>query len=369
MRLRFPVILIPASLILALISSSVPSQAQSGISAGKKCETVGKVYSKAQKRLICTELSSGLSWQPDTTSYLIGIWNSINRNTVMKSADDSLTSPIYSPLVDKKLANNILSSIKTASSFWRREIKVENPIPILFYTEKDTSWYQDELLELGLSTTEVEGRLLQVEDEIRRNGTRSNMAGMNRYHGISWMEFMIGTKQKLIDLNSVISGPHEWSHFAQYEIIGTENLEYAPCWFVEGSAEFYGMLLGASNEKMIISMRKRQLSEKYPKNFLGMRYEVPQGWEKFLEENGPPITNSRYNEDCGINGTYPVGAAATEFLYSLRGQQGILDFMRQIGVYKDFKDAFRAVYGINWSMGKKLIADYIRTIASHNKIN
>lgn len=260
-------------------------------------------------------------------------------------------------------------TIEKASRFWQDQVTDDNEISVLFYTEKDTSWYRSELLKLGLTKDETSGKVQQVEDEIRRNGSRANMAGMNRYHGISWMEFMIGTEQKLIDLNAIMSGPHEWSHFAQFEVIGSENLKYAPCWFMEGSAEFYGMMLGASNRSTILSMRKRQLSERYPKNFSGMKYEVAQGWERFLEENGPQVSNPRYDEDCGINGTYPVGAAATEYLFSLKGHQGVLDFMKEIGVRRDFKSAFQAVYGMGWSAGKKLIADYIRAITSQNRTN
>lgn len=299
----------------------------------------------------------------------MNIWNSINQINSEKSQEATLNSPIYSPMVDKKLAGKILTSIDKAARFWQDQIPKEKLIPIFFYTEKDAAWYKGRLINLGLTIDEAAGKTKQVEDEIRRNGSHSNMAGMNLYHGISWMEFMIGTKQKLVDLNAVMSGPHEWSHFAQYQLIGSENLKYAPCWLMEGSAEFYGMMLGASSKSTVISMRKRQLTEKYPKNFPGMKDEVAKGWEQYLEENGPQVTNPKYDEDCGINGTYPVGAAATEYLFSLKGHQGILEFMEQIGNRRDFKSAFQAVYGISWSVGKKQIANYIRSISAQNQTN
>lgn len=359
----------PTCLTLTLVLASAPSEAKLDISIGKKCEKAGATYSKAEDKLICTKLKSGLFWQLDSTSSLIKMWKLISEIDAAKNKSENFITPIYSPKVKRILANSILSSIVKASRFWQDQVANNIVLPVFFFTENDVNWYKDELLNLGLTKDEVDSKFLQVQDEIRRNGSRSNMAGMNRYHGINWMEFMIGSKKSLVDLNAMMSGPHEWTHFAQYEVIGSENLEYAPCWFMEGSAEFYGMMLGALNQKTIFSMRKRQLSEKYPKNFLGMRYEVSQGWENFLEENGPPVTNPSYDSDCGINGTYTVGAAATEYLFLMKGQQGIVDFMSQIGTRKDFKSSFRSVYGIDWSVGKKQIANYIRTITAQNRIN
>jgi hypothetical protein len=356
-------------LTLTLVLASAPSEAKLDISIGKKCEKAGATYSKAEDKLICTKLNSGLFWQLDSTSSLIKMWKLISEIDAAKNQSENFITPIYSPKVKRILANSILSFIVKASRFWQDQVADNIVMPVFFFTENDVNWYKDELLNLGLTKDEVDRKILQVQDEIRRNGSRSNMAGMNRYHGINWMEFMIGSKKSLVDLHEMMVGPHEWTHFAQYEVIGSENLEYAPCWFMEGSAEFYGMMLGALNQKTIFSMRKRQLSEKYPKNFLGMRYEVSQGWENFLEENGPPVTNPSYDSDCGINGTYTVGAAATEYLFLMKGQQGIVDFMSQIGTRKDFKSSFRSVYGIDWSVGKKQIANYIRTITAQNRIN
>lgn len=297
---------------------------------------------------------------------MIGIWTSFRSLRDSKPAYDPPTLPLFSPKVEKKLAEKVLGTITDASRFWQEQVRSESVIPVFFYTEKDTAWYQSELLKLGLNKTEVAGKIRQYKDEISRNGSRSNMAGMNRYRGITWMEFMIGTQRKSIDLNSVTVGPHEWTHFAQFQVLGS-GLGYAPCWFMEGSAEFYGMMLGAMNKSTLVSMRKRQLSERYPRNFSGMKIEVTQGWEEYLEQNGPKVTNPRYDEDCGINGTYPVGAAATEYLLLLKGHQGILDFMDEIGGSRDFKSAFRIVYGMSWSEGKKQIANYIRAITSQNQ--
>jgi hypothetical protein len=65
-----------------------------------------------------------------------------------------------------------------------------------------------------------------------------------------------------------------------------------------------------------------------------------------------------------VNGTYQVGSIATSYLYSLKGNQGILDFLDLSASLRDYQAAAAQVYGVSWPTLRDAMAKYIRVVVA-----
>jgi hypothetical protein len=304
---------------------------------------------------------------------LQNIWQEINQIKNEKTVPSLALDIRYSPNVNQTYAKSVLGGMSGAAQFWQSQFLPEKPFPVLVFSEKDENWYRNQLIEFGIGTEFVNQKVEQYKTQAKRTGSKMNAAGLNGYQNVNWFEFNFGTDfgtknlgpdARLFELGSLKVGPHEYTHAVQSKLVDGQSSDYMPCWFIEGGAEFYGMVLGAKDLQTLKEMRYNQVWERYYLNFNGMGYEPAQGWEAFLEENGAFNETSKPSNECGPNGAYPVGSLATQYLYELKGQKGIVDFMNGIQASKDWRKTILNVYGISWTQMKKEIASYIRLVVA-----
>ena len=321
---------------------------------------------------MCTLLNSKLIWQKDSFEALTKTWIVIQKIKNDNSLPSVELEIKYSPTVSKNYADIQLKGLLDGAKFWQKEFLPKSPMPVLLYSEKDRSWYEQQFREMGISEEVIASKLSAFDAEVYRNNALMNVAGMNGASGKIWFEFAIGSDfstnktwetKRASELNSLKVGPHEYTHSAQYEVI-VDALDSVPCWFLEGGAEFYGMVLGAPNSQVLKEMRYQQVWEPYRLNFPGMSFEPTYGWEKFLENNKEFSNGDELDGQCGPNGAYPVGSVATQYLFELKGQEGIIQFMQQIRISKNWKYSLLKVYGIPWEQMKSEMAAYIRLIVA-----
>jgi hypothetical protein len=204
----------------------------------------------------------------------------------------------------------------------------------------------------------VNQQLAQFDDEVNRNGSHANMAGFAGCNGITFFDFYIGTERKEIGVNELRVGAHEYTHSGQFGALGEIGSDFAPCWLIEGGAEFYGITLGARNLADISNMRKDHVWGNFYLDNSNLASKDPLSIQKFIEENG-----DHYNHQiCGPNGAYPVGAIATEYLFTLKGQQGQLDLFAEIKKTQNYKTAIQNVFGISWEEMRSRMAKYINLV-------
>ena len=354
---------------------------------GTKCVSLGTTKITSGNSFRCTNVNGKSIWvrekiansnQVDTKipSTLTTLFNAYSQIQKIKNskADPTLALDIrYSPTVNKTYASKLLSGVSDAARFWQNIFLPSKPMPVIVFTEKDHDWFKDQLSKIGVTGEMLDRKVAQFDSEAKRTATRMNWAGMNGFEDKKWFEFSVGTDlgtsklgaaAKDFELGNLKVGPHEYTHAAQFAAIDGPNMDYSPCWFTEGGAEFYGMLLGAKNLEILKQMRQNQVWEKYYLDFPGMAFEPKIGWEKFLDNNGTIDQNPGLKNSCGPNGAYPVGATATQYLFELKGQEGIEKFMSQIKETKDWKKSIAQVYGISWDQMKVNISNYIRLIVS-----
>lgn len=341
--------------------SGTPTPSKEVIPArfNEKCETKFATTSIEGQSAMCTPINKELIWQIDTFQKLVGAWQDSKKYSDEQVMPDTALDARFSPLVNRYIADAIFESLKSASRFWQKQFLPDKPLPVLFFTEKEKNWFKDQMVKMGLEPTCIDQQLVQFDEQISRTGDKANMAGYAGCNDVTFFDFYIGTARSEVGVNELKVGAHEYTHSGQFGALSYSGGDFAPCWFIEGGAEFYGLTLSAKNVSDIKVMRTNHVWDRY---YL-FKYSLlaimpPDSIESFIEDRGAPYDHSV----CGPDGAYPVGAIATEYLFLQKGQTGILKFMEDIRLNQDFKAAIQRVYGISWEDMKKRMADYIRLV-------
>lgn len=143
---------------------------------------------------------------------------------------------------------------------------------------------------------------------------------------------------------------HEYVHNVQQELSPTKFLS-SPCWFVEGMAQYYGMVLAYPDAAKYLDNRELVLKDRefgaYP--FDSQRSIA--AWQASLVANEAP--------SCGAQGGYWIGPLAVEKLVSMKGTVGVLALTKEIERVGNFTTAFKNIYGIDVASFYALAADHI----------
>lgn len=309
--------------------------------------------------LTCTLLNGKLTWQTNTFQNLVNDWKISQEYKNSKLLSKPVFDVRYSPFVNRKIADAILASLINTSQFWQDQYLPTEPLPVLFFNETEKSWFELQMKMLKLNTECIAQQLTQFDDEISRNGSNANMAGFAGCNNVFFFDFYIGTARSKIGVNELRVGAHEYTHSGQFGSLG-EGFDFAPCWLIEGGAEFYGITLGARDQKDILELRQDHVWGGFYLDNTNLASKTIETLPQFIEENG----NNYNHQICGPNGAYPVGAIATEYLFNLKGQQGILDLFDGIKRSHDYKASIQKVYGIPWEEMKVKMAEYIQLVVA-----
>jgi hypothetical protein len=347
---------------LLVLTLSTPSA--NAVNFNDKCTKPLQTLKINGTTAICTLLNGEKKWLPDSFQDLTKIWRSVSNQKKSGNPSSLALEITYSPTVNQKIADSIAGGVKDAALFWQKTFITDRPLTVLFITEKDRKWFNEQQIAMELSEREIEAELQMFDDEVKRNGKLANAAGLTGgSNEKAYLLFYIGTGRINPDVNSAKVAAHEYTHIGQMEISNRINGEDVPCWTIEGGAEFYGKVLSAKNVADLRAMHREHVWGRYDKNFR-VATEPKGGWAKFFEQNGPRTTDPDYAQTCGINGSYSAGALGTQYLYMKKGQEGMVEFFRLSTETKDYKSAVLSVYGITWEEMKREIAQYIRLVVA-----
>ena len=360
MRRKLSVFVISA-LFLAVADMSTAS---TPIAIGSSCSKVQATSKIHGVDAMCTKLGRARTWQVNTFSQLTSQWVDIKKIELSKPVPTVSFQVMYSPTVNKEMANKILAALTDASRFWQDRYLPKTPMPILFLTEKDRAWYLSTLTSIGQNQQELDDKSSAFDEEVAHNGNKANAAGLAGRSDDQYFQFFIGTGTTGTNLYSLQVAAHEYTHAGQGGFEDPSPFNYAPCWMIEGSAVYYGGALASKTTSDLKFFRNVDVWSKQQQNFPGLAYEPKIGWSQFIDQNGPRDTNPNYGATCGLNGTYQVGSIATSYLYSLKGNQGILDFLDLSASLRDYKAAAAQVYGISWEALRDAMANYIRLVVA-----
>ena len=308
--------------------------------------------------LICTKIDSKLTWQPSVAQIQLNIWRDLRAQKASLPDAPPALDVFLSPTVNLVSANQILESLNQAARLWQKEYIPPQALPTLFFTEQDRNWAIEKFADLGLSAN---GFASSFDDEVKRNGKRSNWAGVTGENGKIWMSYMVGS-EKISDANDFQVAAHEYTHLAQFNIASSGMSELS-CWQVEGGANFYGLYLGASSESQLRAFIKERNTQPFFLGFSGLYKQSSKNWANLIDKFGPNYDSLK----CGPDGAYPVGSVMHEYLYSLKGHAGIIKMIKSVAGEKDFQKGVEKVYGKKWIVLKSDLVKYLKTLVAQSK--
>ena len=351
-------ILLTFTLISAQFLISTPATQAASFKVGTTCphwniekKVKGRVY-------VCSKFGKKLNWQPSVAEIQKTIWRDLQKR---KSAQPSVSTSLdihYSPTVNREFAATILRGIDSSAQLWQAQYLPKSPLPTLFFSENDRDWFIQEMTKLDLYS---EKQLSNFDNEILRNGNRASWAGVTGEGGQTWLVFMIGTGRTAVDRNMVEVSAHEYTHLAQFSI-ADKNQEQLTCWQVEGGAYFYGAYVGSKTIKNLLSSNLERNNDSGYEGFGGILNTPSNQFENLMESFGPNYDHTK----CGPNGAYPIGSVAHEYLYTLKGHDGIIELIRNVAESGNFESAVQETYGKKWPILRKEIANYLRLVASQS---
>lgn len=307
----------------------------------------------SENGLICQYQNWNLIWlkrAPSLTADALRAYNSI---ASAKQSADSVSSLIdfyQSPNFSADKAAKIKSSLLDAVGFWSKDYPTRNKLPVVFFTEVDRPWYKSTLETIGLDFELVDFALDAFDKSVSKSGSKVSNAGSG-----------IGTRTKSFRINTYLFGTrsedgvgftqvaaHEWTHNAQ-NFLGTGS-EF-PCWFREGQASYYGLSISATSLENFTEMRRESF---WSNADISINKAPAGGWSAWLDQR----LLANYPSNCGPDGIYVVGGLLTEFMVSLKGHQGIVDYSKAIKS-EPWDKALLIVYGLTWDELKKQFLVYL----------
>lgn len=340
---------------LVLAHHPIPSNAAT-VKVGQNCSKLNIEQKIGKLRVVCTKIDGRATWQPSIAQIQEGIWRDLQKQRSSLPDVSASLDVRFSPTVKVESAKLILNSLNQASTLWQVQYLPQEPLPTLFFTEKDRKWFAETVSGLGFYS---ESKLSQFDNEVSRNGNRANWAGITGDGGRLLMTYMIGTGRNTFDPNDAQVAAHEYTHLAQN---GIASQHFLACWQIEGGASFYGLYLGAKNLKELSSFTKVRNNEPYYLGFSGLKKQSPQSLPKLIKQ----FSASYGDQKCGPDGAYPVGNVMHEYLYTLKGHQGIIEMLQNVAAEKSFTTGMDKTFGKPWPELQSEIVKYIKLLIAQS---
>jgi hypothetical protein len=269
-------------------------------------------------------------------------------------------SYLVSPNVSPAALAREKALVQKAADFWNSEY-TPNGVTVLYVTKDDATWAEGFLSSRPSWSSRIPGGI--------RSWIESNSCGFA-------LAFIADSKQVFIQcvrngsestLNDQQVGPHEYSHWVQYEQNSDLSLGTVP-WLIEGQANFYGLALGIAPQDSMLKFVNKSIAGH------ATQYDIYNGY-RFGEFKMLDLLQSGNSFDIQHmltrGGTvwdkYAVGTLVSEWLVSKYGHQKYVDWMKELlrtkGLNNDAEraanaTAFRDVFGFEYSQLGLHVAAY-----------
>ncbi len=362
---------------LSLITSVQTPASHSAIKAGAACKKIGSKSTVGNKTFTCIKSGKKLAWDKGKASVIKPVilvpdtWpiNKVAEKDIYSIADKNFrkfqqlnsTSPKlivnYGPATEKKRADQYLFSLYKASNFWNTDWKYDGEIVVALGTSEDYNWMAGFWPRFGLVPPYF-------------NSSESSYTALGKYcnHGsaiFSNQPFFWGCMPTDGDLEMIglkKFSAHEYTHLAQFGIMGTAGTRYMPNLFLEGSADFYGMSLASNSENISknweLYFSQGFMSEEARTYLKNASNDDIYGllMDSFI--NGTNFRNTRVESSWMYTGAY-----ATVRMIAAQGHDGFIGFMKSVAETGSANQSFEKIYGIKFEEFAKIIAPEINSLA------
>ena len=357
------------------ISLSLPlTPASAAVMAGVACKKAGATSISSNKTFTCIKLGKKLVWNKGKASVVTPIKIVPDSWPIDKASDKDIfliadknfrkfqqanaTNPKlkinYGPTTDKKRADDYLFSLYAAAKFWNNDWKFDQEVVVALGTSQDYTWMSQFWSNFGLTGSWFDS-----------SEATYTQLGSNCNHGSAIFgnsrPFFWGCLPTQGDLNFIglkKFSAHEYTHLAQYGIMGNLGLLQMPTLISEGSADFYGLSL-ATNEKDI----NRDWNTYFSSGFISdasREYLRNATSDQVLD-----LLIDSFNKGTKQEGHwYYTGAYVTVRMIAAQGHDGFVRFMKSVAETSNASQSFEKIYGTKFEDFAKIIAPEIKKLSA-----
>ncbi len=125
---------------------------------------------------------------------------------------------------------------------------------------------------------------------------------------------------------------HEWFHQIQFDLSGNNYIRENPVWYMEGSAEYFGLLVAAMNDPEYFIRHRSQSWFPGPGDSRIGKVLTKDDFSAWISKNTVPrLSYNDWSDNLPTDGTpYKFGAVLTEWLVGKIGFKGVVELMRDI---------------------------------------
>lgn len=260
-------------------------------------------------------------------------------------------SYVVSPTVTASTLTREKALVQKAADFWRGEYTPAG-VTVMYLTQNDATWAEGVLAQNPSWSAGVPGGI--------RSWVERNSCGFALAFKADQRQIFIQCVRNGSDssINDQQVGPHEYSHWVQYEQTPSLFLGTVP-WLIEGQANFYGLALGIAPEDQTLSFINKSIAGHFT------QYDIYNGYQfadfKMLDlfQSGNSFdVQTMLTRGGTVWDQYAVGTLVSEWLVAKYGHQRYVDWMKELlrtkGQGNDAERAanavaFSTVYGFEYS--------------------
>ena len=153
---------------------------------------------------------------------------------------------------------------------------------------------------------------------------------------------------------------HEWFHQIQFDLSGNNLIRENPVWFMEGSAEYFGLLVASMDDPEYFIRHRSKFWFPGPEDNRIGKIMTKGDFSTWISKNTVPrLSYNDWSDNSPSDGTpYKFGAVLTEWLVGKIGFKGVVNLMKDI---EDFgwKKAFERQLGKPQELFLDEMADYL----------
>ena len=236
---------------------------------------------------------------------------------------------------------------------------------VVYFSERDANWAEETKTKIGA------GYHTTFQAEIDKLPYRCDFAFATKGKDQTPAYFScLDSKVSRGTMNASIP-IHEYFHFVQQKY----SWQKMPCWMLEGSATYFGAVLGIDKNdptgKMSFEFTKRLAYQYGPEgqfNPGSLNQSNTRLIEKIVSEAGlldlfiqlDKNMKELGNTSCTSLGAYAVGSIATEALIAVKGYKTYMDFVSTFPITADWKSEFKKAYGLSTDDFYLKLAPYLR---------
>jgi uncharacterized protein with PIN domain len=350
---------------LTLLGSPMAQAASA--KAGAACSKAGSTQVVSGKKFTCVKSGKKLVWNkgvaivakptPTETAPLITLDN-LDASWTSKVALAKVNEKL-STLAQSSLQPEIIASPTTKPAEKELELKLLQPVMRLFqqyfspakfqvvmFTNEDADWARNALRTYGGSFPN------DIGDEIAKRSSgysRCNFAFATRTASGTPIYYECTDTRQIRNEYNYQNPPHEYFHLVHQYLAPVQ----LPVWLTEGSASFFGEMIGYSNFSNPVPRKLQQgfnTGHDFDPDNAGFD---PNRFEKWLPtatsadvakvlkvlETEPARARRYYAE-------YALGSWATEALVAVYGVDGFMKIWQNVGSGQNFESAFKSAFGL-----------------------